>query len=451
MLELTPLRDSVPVVAIIGGAVAGSEAARLLAERGVVVLVLEQGAKPYGKIEGGLPRWHRKLREAEYRKIDEALDHPNIFLLRRTRLGRDVTIEQLVSELKLSAVILANGAWRDRPLPIDGIEAYRGRGLIYQNELVQWFNHSDSPLYKGPKFEIEDGALIVGGGLASIDVAKIANFEFVRRVLEERGAEVDLEELEIRGIPEILARHDLSPASVGMKGALLVYRKRMEDMPLASPKDDSPAALARAEKARVKIMKRVMQKYLVRFEGCLSPVEAIVEEGEEGGELRGLRFQKNRVEDGRFVPVPGELVSIRAPMVLSSIGSIPEPLQGVPLRGELYDFADWETGEIRGLPRVYGLGNVLTGKGNIRHSRDNSSQIAAEIAEALVGVGGEADTSNKRAEIAAQASKIAERALPRAMHDPDDRRRVEAFIKKRLLASRASGDYRSMVEETSSP
>src|SRR5690554_2963092 len=229
MLELSPLRESVPVVAIIGGAVAGSEAARLLAERGVVVLVIEQGERPYGKIEGGLPRWHRKLRVAEYRKIDEALDHPNIFVLTNTRLGEDVSVEFLTDELKLSAVILANGAWRDRPLPIDGIEAYRGRGLVYQNELVQWFNHYESPTYDGPYFEIEDGALVVGGGLASIDVAKIVNFEVVRRALRQRGIEVDVEELEVRGIPDILSRHELDAETIGLRGALLVYRRRMQD------------------------------------------------------------------------------------------------------------------------------------------------------------------------------------------------------------------------------
>lgn len=447
MLELSPLRESVPVVAIIGGAVAGSEAARLLAERGVVVLVIEQGERPYGKIEGGLPRWHRKLRVAEYRKIDEALDHPNIFVLTNTRLGEDVSVEFLTDELKLSAVILANGAWRDRPLPIDGIEAYRGRGLVYQNELVQWFNHYESPTYDGPHFEIEDGALVVGGGLASIDVAKIVNFEVVRRALRQRGIEVDVEELEVRGIPDILSRHELDAETIGLRGALLVYRRRMQDMPLAAPRDDSPEALARAENARVKIMRRVMEKYLVRFEECLSPIEAI----EEGGRLRGLRFQKNRIEDGKLSPIPGEVVSLRAPMVIGSIGSIPEPLPGIPRRGELYDFASWETGEVRGLPDVYGLGNVLTGKGNIRHSRDNSSQIAAEIAEALVGVGGAADTAKKRAEIAAQASRIADDTLPRVLHDPKDRARIEAFIKERRLASRTSGDYRSMIEESTSP
>ena len=62
------------MLVICGGAVAGSEAARLFAERGALAIVFEQNARPYGKIEDGLPRWHAKLREKEYARIDENLD-----------------------------------------------------------------------------------------------------------------------------------------------------------------------------------------------------------------------------------------------------------------------------------------------------------------------------------------------------------------------------------------
>ena len=49
------------VVLIVGGAVAGSEAAAQLTARGVRCIVLDQNPRPYGKIEDGLPRWHAKL------------------------------------------------------------------------------------------------------------------------------------------------------------------------------------------------------------------------------------------------------------------------------------------------------------------------------------------------------------------------------------------------------
>ena len=44
------------VVAIFGGACAGSTAADILAAHGAEVVVFEQNIRPYGKIEDGLPR-----------------------------------------------------------------------------------------------------------------------------------------------------------------------------------------------------------------------------------------------------------------------------------------------------------------------------------------------------------------------------------------------------------
>ena len=60
-------------VAVIGGATAGAEVASRLADKGVNVFVFEQNARPYGKIEDGLPRWHVALRNKEYGVIDEKL------------------------------------------------------------------------------------------------------------------------------------------------------------------------------------------------------------------------------------------------------------------------------------------------------------------------------------------------------------------------------------------
>jgi ferredoxin/flavodoxin---NADP+ reductase len=44
--------------AIVGGAIAGSVAAEILAENGIHAVVIEQNERPCGKIEDGLPHWH---------------------------------------------------------------------------------------------------------------------------------------------------------------------------------------------------------------------------------------------------------------------------------------------------------------------------------------------------------------------------------------------------------
>ena len=70
-----------------------------------------------------------------------------------------------------------------------------------------------------------------------------------------------------------------------------------------------------------------------------------------------------------------------------------EPIEGIPTKGELYHYDSWDTGEVHGLPGVFGLGNVLTGKGNIRDSRANAIEIIEKVVAAYLGVGGEPEES----------------------------------------------------------
>lgn len=378
-------QESVPslVVGIIGGAVAGSEAAALCAQKGAIAVVFEQGARPYGKIEDGLPRWHDKLRNKEYERIDQNLTQERVVFVPNTKIGEDVTIQDLAEEYGLSALLLANGAWRDRPLPIEGIDAYVGKGLLYQNPFVYWFNHYHEAGYSGPRYEVQDHAIVVGGGLASVDVVKVINLELYAAALRKLGHEVDLTELEVKGIPKICEDHGVDPASLGIHGATLYYRRGMDEMPVATADDPSPEQEAKLKIARVKIMERVMRKYLVHFVGNAAPAGSIV----DGDRLVGLRFDRTEVVDGRVRTLPGQSFEARAPLVISSIGSVPEPIPGIPTRGELYDYADWSTGAVRNLQGVFGLGNVLTGKGNIKDSRENSAEIMEQVAANFLGVG----------------------------------------------------------------
>src|SRR6266403_2090447 len=81
--------------AIVGGAIAGSVAAEILADHGIPVVVIEQNKRPYGKIEDGLPRWHREQRKQEYSRIDARLKKPGVFFLPSIKLGRDIDFQDL--------------------------------------------------------------------------------------------------------------------------------------------------------------------------------------------------------------------------------------------------------------------------------------------------------------------------------------------------------------------
>jgi NADPH-dependent glutamate synthase beta subunit-like oxidoreductase len=435
------------VIGICGGAVAGSEAARRFAERGAIAIVFEQNDRPYGKIEDGLPRWHVKLREKEYARIDSNLSTAGVFFVPLTRLGKDLAFSELTDEMGLSAVILATGAWRDRPLPVEGIDRFVGRGLIYQNPLVYWFNHYSDPGFAGPEVDVPDGAIVVGGGLASIDVVKLLNIEVFRRALRERGIEVDAVAMEHAGIAETLDAHGLSAEELGIKGCTLYYRRRMRDMPMVPVKDPTPTQLEKIEATRARIMEKVMRKYLVRMEECCTPIAPI----EEGGRLAGLVFRRTAVEGGRVREVEGSDFEARAPLVVSSIGSLPQLIEGAPVEGDLYPFDSAERGALRGVDGVFGLGNVLTGKGNIRDSRVNAAVVAERIIENLLGVPDTPDTIDDLSdalhdEFSARAQPLVDRALGGAKLPPERIAPILERVKRRWDEVGYTGDYRAWIE-----
>lgn len=370
-------------VAVIGGASAGAEAASVLSSVGVTVAVFDQNARPYGKIEDGLPRWHVKLRKKEYEAIDAKLDQPGVYFVPNTRIGRDVGFRELVDEWGFSAVVLALGAWRDRPFPVAGADAYRGKGLVYQNDLIYWFNHYPERGYRGPRFEVPDGAIVVGGGLASIDVMKILQIETVQAALAEQGIDEDMHHLEMAGIPAVLEEHGLSWERLGLEGATLYYRRRIEDMPLAEiPDDIDDEKRRKLEATRRRILERAMSKYCFQVVPLHVPVGLLV----EGDRLVGIRFQHTRVEGGRAVPVEGEFAEVRAPLVVSSIGSVPEPIEGIEQDGLLYRWSDPELGRLVGYDTVFSTGNAVTGKGNIVASRRHSRAVMERVVREYLGL-----------------------------------------------------------------
>jgi NADPH-dependent glutamate synthase beta subunit-like oxidoreductase len=384
-------------VAVIGGATAGAEVASRLADRGAQVFVFEQGKRPYGKIEDGLPRWHVALRNKEYKTIDGKLDRPGVTFVPDTKIGQDIDFKELVNDWGFSAVVLANGAWRDRPVPIEGADEYVGRGLVYQNPFVIAFNHDERGDMPEASYELHDGAIVIGGGLASIDVAKIHTLQRTVEELAKRGIETDVEELEIKGIPKILEKHGLGWEELGIEPPTIYYRRRVEDMPLMSaPEGADEARIKKVEAGRKRMLEKSTGKYLFRVEPLSAPDELIVEDGK----LVGIVFRRTKIENGRVVKLD-ETFEVRGPVVISSIGSIPEAIPGIEMNGELFDFKDWDLGRLEGFPTVFSVGNVVTGKGNIVASRKHATQVSEEAIEAYLGIT-EGDEASREAALEAR-------------------------------------------------
>ncbi len=421
-----------PVIAIVGGAVAGSEAALMAATRGARVVVIDQNPRPYGKIEDGLPRWHVSLRDKEFGRIDQNLDRDGITFVPMTHIGRDVSWETFAHDLGFSAVVLANGAWRDRPLPIDGIDALIGKGFAYQNPFVYWFNHNEDPDFAGASFEIEDGAVVVGGGIASIDCVKIINYELYRKALAARGVTFDAETFDKKGIPAICEAAGIDWRELGVKGATLVYRRRPEDMPLVSAEPGDTSRLAKLAQTRIRILEKAVEKFCINFLPLAAPLAV---ETDADGHISAISFQKNAMDGDRLVAVPGETVRLETRLVVSSIGSIPAAIEGVPMKGELYRWRDWETGQLDDGAHVFGLGNVLTGKGNIVESRKNAKKVMDALSRLALGLADPAD-ANAAVDAAHDAAREAARPVVEAAlagRDPDHAR-IDAWIAERHAA-----------------
>ncbi|MCP4005140.1 MAG: hypothetical protein GY725_13175 [bacterium] len=377
--------DRVFAVAIVGGATAGAEAADIFAGHGILTVVFEQNPRPYGKVEDGLPRWHVGLRRKEYDSIDRKLNQEDIRFVPLTALSRDVSLPELANEWGFHAVVLAHGAWRDRPLPIEGADEFVRKGLVYQNPFILWFNHRHEKNFAGEVFEALNDTIVVGGGLASIDVAKALNLELTLAALRERGIEEDLVELEVKGIPRVLESHDLTWKELGIQPATIFYRRRPEDMPLVNMPDGADDKMReKIEKSRARVLAKSQEKYLFEIEPLRAPVDLIV----ENERLTGLVFARTRLEAGRVL-ISDETVEVRGSQIISSIGSIPEEIADIPMKGELYAYEDWDLGRLPGFPTVFSAGNVVTGKGNIVDSRKHARRIGTHVSEQYLRIADE--------------------------------------------------------------
>ena len=357
------------VVLIIGGAVSGSTAVKKLTDEGIRCVVVEQNRMPYGKIEDGLPRWHEKQRINEYFKIDDIISNELVDFVPLTRIGKDVSFEEIYN-MGWSCIYFANGAWKDRSFPIKEIEEFDN--FYYQNPFVYWFNHYHESSYNGPNVNVKDDAIVIGGGLASIDVCKITQLELVRQKVESKIENFDIIEMEHKGIPKYLEQYDMKYEDLGIKGTTLVYRRNIENMPLTTiPEDATPEMVEKRKLARRKILNNTLDKFLFKVAECTQPVGLSYEDNI----LNGIEVIENEIIDGKLIAKENSNKILHGNTFISSIGSLPEPIQGIPMDGSTYNIVDEDSGKFDELEKVHGMGNAITGKGNIKASRVSAKTV----------------------------------------------------------------------------
>src|SRR5258708_13306183 len=87
--------------------------------------------------------------------------------------------------------------------------------------------------------------------------------------------------------------HGIALEDLGVKGCLLIYRRRGQDMPLAQPPENAtPDQIAPTEAIRQKMLHFAQDKYLFRFPDRRRSAGLLI----EGGRLVGLKVPQSRAQ-----------------------------------------------------------------------------------------------------------------------------------------------------------
>src|SRR5260370_6169370 len=128
----------------------------------------------------------------------------------------------------------------------------------------------------------------------------------------------------------------IKPQERAVKGFLVIYCRPEQDMPLAQPPDNAtPEQIAKTEQVRQKMLRIARDKYLFRFQDRRLTTGIIV----QNGRLAGLKVVETKIEGRKAEPIAGSEHELRAPLVVSSIGSLPEKLSGINMNRQYYAFA----------------------------------------------------------------------------------------------------------------
>jgi NADPH-dependent glutamate synthase beta subunit-like oxidoreductase len=149
-------------VAIVGGGPAGLSAAYQLRRKGHASTIFDDHDALGGMMRYGIPGYRTPREEVLDREVQRILDLGGIEVRPNTRIGKDVSIEEL--EREYDAVLWTIGCQRGRALPVAGGDA---PNCVTGVEFLEAFNTG--------RLKVTSGKVVcVGGGDTSIDVVSVA-------------------------------------------------------------------------------------------------------------------------------------------------------------------------------------------------------------------------------------------------------------------------------------
>ena len=267
-------------IAIVGGGPAGLSAAYQLRRKGHASTIFDEHDALGGMMRYGIPGYRTPRAEVLDRETQRILDLGGIELRMNTRVGRDVSVQEL--EREFDAVLWTIGCQSGRALPVPGGDA---PNCVTGVEFLAAFNTG--------RLKITAGKVVcVGGGDTSIDVVSVARrLGGVKKVNPK-----DRPELVVRGF----VAHDtaFTAARDGAEATLTSLFPRSQMTAAEHEVED-------ALKEGVTILDGVM------------PVEVLLD---DDGRARALKMAQCDVVDNRPIPKEGTEFELEADLIVSAIG-----------------------------------------------------------------------------------------------------------------------------------
>ena len=266
-------------IAIVGGGPAGMAAAYQLRRKGHASVIFDDHEELGGMFKYGIPGY-RTPREFLNHEIQRILDMGDIEVRLNTRVGRDVSIEDLENEF--DAVVWAIGCQTGRSLPVPNGDA---PNCVSGVKFLEAFN-------KGILKVSADKVVCVGGGDTSIDVVSVARRLGKIPALDKKEAP----EYVIGGY----VAHDAAYAAA-REGAEVTLTSLFAREEMTAAEHEVHDALHEG----------------VRIDNGVMPIEVVLD---DKGRAKALRMAKCTMEDGRPTPVEGTEYEIECDLIVSAIG-----------------------------------------------------------------------------------------------------------------------------------
>lgn len=267
-------------VAIVGGGPAGMAAAYQLRRKGIASTIFDDHAELGGMMRYGIPGY-RTPRDYLDNECQRILDMGNIETRMNTRVGRDVSVEEL--EKDYDAVLWALGCWTGRGVPLEGWD--ETPNCVSAVKFLEQFNKGEMK-YTGKNI------LCIGGGDTSIDVVSVS-----RRI----GTIADYNEN-----PEAVVNGEISHADHDSSKNVPCDKVTLTAL---FKKEEMTAAEHEVEDALIEgvnIMNEVMPKEIIR---------------DENGRATGMKFVDSTWENNAPVPVEGgKEYTVEADLIVAAIG-----------------------------------------------------------------------------------------------------------------------------------